>query len=108
MYAVTALLWSKIPVCPFKSRIVSLVLGQKSLILAFPQATRLQIPACFTFSATTILGCRLVLNLCGAYHHPFAAHDSAWSTDARLPTRCGPVEVHARPITETEEGNSGT
>lgn len=41
------------------------------------------IPACFSYSITTVLGCRLVLNLCDAYHNPpsyISRGKSEWDT----------------------------
>lgn len=45
------------------------------------QATWLEIPACFSFAATTIMGCRLVLNLSSAYYIPFSTQRSIWATE---------------------------
>lgn len=41
------------------------------------------IPAAFSFSITTVLGCRLILNLCDAYHNPLnqsSRGNSEWDT----------------------------
>lgn len=44
------------------------------------------IPSCFSYSVTTILGSRLILNLCDAYHNPskyVSRGTSEWDTFSR-------------------------
>ncbi|KAJ3561653.1 hypothetical protein NP233_g10065 [Leucocoprinus birnbaumii] len=47
------------------------------------QTQYFNLPACLTYSITTVLGCRLILNLCDAYHNPssyMTRGTSEWDT----------------------------
>ncbi|KAF9451440.1 hypothetical protein P691DRAFT_773108 [Macrolepiota fuliginosa MF-IS2] len=47
------------------------------------EAQYYSIPACFSYSVVTIMGCRLILNLCDAYYNPedYAVRGSSeWSS----------------------------
>ncbi|KAF9449889.1 hypothetical protein P691DRAFT_790150 [Macrolepiota fuliginosa MF-IS2] len=65
------------------------------------------IPACFSYSIVTIMGCRLILNLCHAYHNPesyLARGTSEW--DSLPPWRETPTSPSIRFVGRQADGTA--
>jgi hypothetical protein len=75
-YTVTAVAWLTVDV------------GYLVVVYRYPRLTLTQprywsIPSVFAYSMTITLGCRLILNLCDAFHHPRGMWNTPSETTAR-------------------------